>query len=146
MKTASVALTALVVLSATAACGGEQTAAAPAAPATSGPPASAPSTGGAGEGGTLKAVVVEPDEPDAFTIALQDESGSDVTSLPAGTYEVEVSDLSEIHNFHLTGPGVDESTSVPEVVDKTWTITLEQGTYRFVCDPHPGMSGEVTVT
>ena len=56
-------------------------------------------------------------EGDAFTIALTDGSGAPVSSLKAGSYTVKVSDKSKIHNFHLTGPGVEQTTSVPEVTD-----------------------------
>ncbi len=95
----------------------------------------------------LTGVVGQEDEPDAFTITLADQSGSEVTTLPAGTYTVQVSDLSEIHNFRLTGPGVEEATSVEETGDVTWTVALQAGEYTFLCDPHPGqMVGGFTVT
>ena len=32
--------------------------------------------------------------------------------LKAGTYIFKINDKSSIHNFHLTGPGVDKKTSV----------------------------------
>ena len=54
----------------------------------------------------------------------------------AGKYKLVVSDKSSIHNFHLTGPGVNVKTSVPAVGTKTFTITLKKGKYVFVCDPH----------
>ncbi len=38
--------------------------------------------------------------------------GRRVTTLPAGTYTIDVNDQSSMHNFHLTGPGVDEATDV----------------------------------
>ena len=97
-------------------------------------------------GATLKGVVGEPDSPDAFTITLTDSSGAPVRELPAGDYTIEVSDPSTIHNFHLSGEGVDESTSVPETEDTTFEVTLEAGDYTFSCDPHPAMSGSFTVT
>jgi len=100
----------------------------------------------AGGGEVLLATVGEPDDPDAFTITLTDESGAEVSTLPAGSYSIRVDDLSEIHNFHLTGSGVDESTTVPETGDTVWDVTLEAGDYQYVCDPHPSMRGELTVT
>lgn len=42
---------------------------------------------------------------DSFSISLSDASGSPVTHLDPGTYDVAVRDLSEMHNFHLHGPG-----------------------------------------
>ena len=35
-------------------------------------------------------------------------------------------------------PGVDVSTGVEEVGQRTFTVTLRDGNYTFVCDPHPG--------
>jgi hypothetical protein len=47
-----------------------------------------------------------------------------------------VRDRSRFHDFHLTGPGVDQATTVPFVGTVTWTVTLTAGIYTFVCDPH----------
>jgi len=71
----------------------------------------------------------------------------DQTSVTAGSYELEVEDLSDIHNFHLTGPGaVDVSTDVAGEGAESFTVELEAGTYSFVCDPHAGqMSGTIEV-
>jgi plastocyanin len=56
----------------------------------------------------------------------------------AGTYKLVVADKSNIHNFHLTGPGVNVKTSVPALGTKTFTVKLKAGkVYRFLCDPHP---------
>ena len=41
---------------------------------------------------------------------------------------------------------VDEKTSVPDVVDTTFDVTLTAGDYTFQCDPHPPMKGSFTVT
>jgi hypothetical protein len=71
-----------------------------------------------------------------FTITLK-KSGAKVTKLKAGTYSITVSDLANIHNFHLIGPGVNKKTSVGGTGKATWTVTLQKGkTYRFLCDPH----------
>ena len=92
---------AVVVLGlSTAACGGSDE---PAASATSESPAEAPSpssssgsssssSGGAPASGTtvLTGTVGTPEDPDAFEIALLDDSGQPVTSLPAGDYTVTV--------------------------------------------------------
>jgi plastocyanin len=82
-----------------------------------------------------------------FEISLTGPDGADVTTLEAGTYTIEVNDQSDIHNFHLTGPGVDESTEVGETGTTTWTVTLQSGTYTFVCDPHASsMNGSFEVS
>jgi hypothetical protein len=68
-------------------------------------------------------------------------------TLPAGSYELAVEDLSSAHNFHLTGPGVDVSTSVSGEGAETFPVALEAGTYEFVCDPHSfSMSGSFVVS
>jgi len=63
----------------------------------------------------------------------------------AGTVKIVVNDKSAIHNFHLTGPGVNVKTAVSAVGSKTFTVTLKKGTYKFICDPHPFMKGSFTV-
>lgn len=72
-----------------------------------------------------------------FTIDLEDAGGVRVTKLDPGTYQFQVRDLSDEHNFHLFGPGVDESTSVGGTGTVTWTVTLRDGNYTLLCDPHP---------
>jgi plastocyanin len=102
---------------------------------------------GAAAGEELYATVGSEDDPDAFVITLTTEDGADVTTLSSGTYTIEVNDLADIHNFHLTGPGVDETTSVAETGEQTWEVTFEAGEYTYVCDPHAGtMNGSFEVT
>ena len=144
----SAALASLVALTG---CGGDDAAedTAAAAPTSQAPAASTPSSSAPGSGGgstTLTGTVGTEADADAFVITLTDASGQKVTSLPAGDYEIQVKDLSKIHNFHLTGGGVDETTTVPEVTDTTFDVTLTAGSYTFKCDPHPRMVGEFTVT
>jgi hypothetical protein len=82
----------------------------------------------------------------AFTITLKDASGAAVTHLDSGTYDIQVSDQSDIHNFHLLGPGVDKSTDVVGTGTVTWTVTLTDGTYTYFCDPHSAtLHGSFTV-
>jgi plastocyanin len=71
-----------------------------------------------------------------FGISLKDSSGVAVTHLAAGNYTLLVHDLSEEHNFHLSGPGVDVTTDVVFTGDQTFTITVTNGTYNFICDVH----------
>ncbi|HWQ22585.1 MAG TPA: plastocyanin/azurin family copper-binding protein [Gaiellaceae bacterium] len=81
-----------------------------------------------------------------FSIALRDAQGNRVTRLAPGTYEIRVDDRSDVHNFRLTGPGVDERTDVEGTGTVTWTVTLREGTYRYVCEPHAdSMRGSFTV-
>ena len=69
------------------------------------------------------------------------------TTVPAGTYTLEVDDQADQHNFHFAGAGVDVTTGVPEVEKKSFEVTLTPGTYTFVCDPHASqMKGELIVT
>jgi plastocyanin len=81
-----------------------------------------------------------------FTISLTTESGASVTKLDPGTYDIEVQDLADEHNFHLMGPGVDKATEIGSSGTVTWTVTLRDGTYTYQCDPHQGtMNGSFTV-
>jgi plastocyanin len=73
---------------------------------------------------------------DAFVISLRDGDGNAVTQLAPGTYDIAVSDRSESHNFHLKGPGVDQSTPIGEKQDTSWTVTIGDGRYTYVCDAH----------
>jgi len=70
-----------------------------------------------------------------FTITLK-QHGKTVKDLAPASYAFVINDDSNIHNFHLIGPGVDKTTSVTAMGKQTWRITLRPGTYRFVCDPH----------
>jgi plastocyanin len=81
-----------------------------------------------------------------FTISLTTDAGARVTKLDPGTYEIEVEDESEEHNFRLKGPGVDRATDVGGTGKELWTVTLRDGAYTYVCDPHAGtMKGSFTV-
>jgi plastocyanin len=122
----------LLALAAAAGCGGKK---------TSSPPASTTTTG-VTSGGTSLQGSVGP----GFDISLTLD-GQAVTSLTPGTYTLTVDDEADIHNFHLTGPGVDVSTGVSEKGTKTFTITLKDGSYHFQCDPHASsMKGDFTVS
>ena len=82
-----------------------------------------------------------------FSISIANAAGVKVTRVPAGTYSIDVSDLSAEHNFHLKGPGgVDMATDVATTGEVTWSVTLVDGTYTFFCDAHPGtMRGTLAV-
>ena len=74
-----------------------------------------------------------------YSISLRDASGNAVTQLDPGTYTLLVHDQSDIHNFDLSGPGVKAATDIEFVGDKSFTITIAQGTYNFVCDAHSSL-------
>ena len=83
--------------------------------------------------------------PDA-RIATFYADGRPVTNLPPGTYTIQVHDLSANHNLHLTGPGVDEKTSVADIEHPVWRLTFKAGTYRLKCDIHPTIKASFTVS
>ena len=83
-----------------------------------------------------------------FTIEVS-QNGEDAESVKAGTYTLKVEDKSSAHNFHLIGPGVDDTvTDVSFEGEKTVTVKLQKGTYTYQCDPHAsaGMKGTFEVT
>jgi plastocyanin len=80
-----------------------------------------------------------------FSISLS-QNGTRVTRLDPGTYTIAVNDQSSEHDFHLTGPGVDETTDIGGTGQTTWTVTFQNGTYTYVCDAHATtMRGRFTV-
>lgn len=145
------ALSAAALLALTACGGGDDdpTVTAPTGGTTTAAPSGTPApsgTTGTAAGTTLLALVGTKDNPEAFEISLTDEAGKEVTSLPAGTYSIKVTDASEIHNFALKGDGVEMETSVSGKESPTWSVTFKAGDYTYVCDPHPTMSGSFSVT
>jgi hypothetical protein len=81
-----------------------------------------------------------------FTISLRNAQGQNVTQLDPGAYRIVVQDRSDFHNFHLSGPGVSLATDIESVETVTWEVTLVEGRYTFVCDPHAtDMRGSFTV-
>jgi hypothetical protein len=82
-----------------------------------------------------------------FSISMTNASGVKVSRVAPGSYSIQVSDLSAEHSFHLLGPGgVDMATDIAAVESKTWSVTLVNGSYRFLCDAHPTtMKGTLAV-
>jgi hypothetical protein len=72
-----------------------------------------------------------------FTISLT-AGGKTVSKLKAGVpYRLVINDRSSIHDFHLTGPGMNRMlTSVDFMGTKRFVLRLRKGVYRFFCDPH----------
>jgi plastocyanin len=91
------------------------------------------SAAGAKSMGTLKGEVFGNAD---FRIEMKGPNGKAIKTLKAGTYTVKVEDIATIHNFQLSGPGVNKSTSIGGTGNQTWTVKLKPGTYKFVCDPH----------
>jgi plastocyanin len=83
---------------------------------------------------------------DAYKISFVDAGSAAVTHATPGTFTIDVKDDSAIHNLHLVGPGVDKATTIPGTGETSWTVTLQNGYYRFYCDPHvASMHGAFTV-
>ena len=89
--------------------------------------------GASGAGAATPKLVASVSDPLNISLTL---SGKKVTKLKAGTYTITVQDKSNIHDFHLSGPGVNKKTSVGGLGTTTWKVTLKKGTYKYVCDPH----------
>jgi plastocyanin len=85
-----------------------------------------------------------------FTISMSSKATTGTPppkTVKAGKYTITIHDRSSIHDFHLTGPGVNKATSVAAIGTTTWKVTLKKGTYHFVCDPHRAiMHGILKVT
>jgi len=100
-------------------------------------------TGTAQETGMVLKGTVGP----GFEISLTTEDGQPVESLAAGSYTLLTDDKSDIHNFHLTGDGVDVSTDVGGTGTDSFDVTFTAGSYHYQCDPHAStMSGDFDVT
>jgi len=72
-----------------------------------------------------------------FTISLTS-GGKNVTKLKKGVpYRFVISDRASIHDFHLSGPGLNRIlTTVGFTGTKSVVLKLKKGVYRFFCDPH----------
>lgn len=58
-------------------------------------------------------------------------------TVKAGRHSFVIQDKSGIHNWHITGPGVNRVIGgVSQTGTFRATLTLRKGTYRIVCDPH----------
>jgi plastocyanin len=100
-----------------------------------------------GNAGTQKNTGLAGEVGPGFSIEVKN-AGKDLKTIKAGTYTMKVQDKSGSHNFHLTGPGLNKSTTVPFTGTQTWKVTLKKGTYTYQCDPHAssGMKGTFKVT
>ena len=84
-----------------------------------------------------------------FTIDLADANGQHVSVLTAGTYDLVVHDLSDVHNFALGSQTTNLrilTGSIPGVGDEHYTLDLTPGRYAYACSAHPDtMNGTFTV-
>jgi plastocyanin len=82
-----------------------------------------------------------------FKIEMKNSANSPLKTVKAGTHRIKIEDKTSIHSFHLTGPGVNKSTSVSGVGEAIWTVKLKPGKYTYFCDPHASsMRGSFRVT
>ena len=132
LKQTGTALALSVVVGATACSGGSGASKQPSAPAAVQHP---------------KSLVGVVGHNDAFSISLTDEAGTTIKNLQAGTYQLTIKDESTIHDFHLTGSGVDKATGIGSAGTTTFSVTFAPGKYTFMCDPHASsMHGSFTVS
>jgi plastocyanin len=82
-----------------------------------------------------------------FTITLK-KAGVKVRTLKPGKYLITVNDKSNLHDFHLKGPGVNRVITATQFKGtKSVTVTLKKGRYTYLCDPHAAtMTKHFTVT
>ncbi|MCW2976527.1 MAG: hypothetical protein JWM06_1808 [Actinomycetia bacterium] len=100
-----------------------------------------------GTAGTQKSSGLTGEVGPGFTIEVK-LAGKDLKTIKAGTYAIKVQDKSNVHNFHLSGPGLNKKTAVGTTTETSWTVKLKPGTYTYQCDPHAamGMKGTFRVT
>ncbi len=54
-----------------------------------------------------------------------------------GTYRFVIHDNSSMHNWHITGPGVNKKTLITFQGTRRFTLDLTRGRYLIQCDMHP---------
>ena len=59
----------------------------------------------------------------------------------AGAAVLVVADRSATDNFHLTGPGVNRTTTKAGKGTFTWKVRLKPGLYRYRSDATPSLKG-----
>ena len=130
----------LVVVLVSAACGGDSD-------------SPGPATGGAGAPDSTGPAPTRSDDGGGTSLELSAENiAFSTSSLRADAGEVTIgfanNDDGVPHNLHVTGVGVDEKTDIePGPVSQRLALTLESGTYTYVCDVHPQqMTGTLTVS
>jgi hypothetical protein len=81
-------------------------------------------------------------------LVLANVTGRLVTRLRAGTYVIQVHDMSRKQNFHLLsrGANVDRRSGLRFVGVLTWKLTLRQGKYVYFSDRKPSVRVSFRVT
>ena len=69
-----------------------------------------------------------------------------VATVKAGAAVIVVRDRSATDNFHLTGPGVNRTTTKAGKGTFTWKLRLKKGVYRYRSDATPSLKGSFRVT
>ncbi len=86
----------------------------------------------------------------SYTISLRTPAGKLVRSIPAGTYSIVVHDYSRLHNFALGSQTENKrlfTGGIRWVGTKTYTVTLQPGSYAYACSVHfRTMNGTFVVT
>lgn len=105
-------------------------------------------------GGTASSTTTQPTDAAAegFQVSAQDIAFDvDVIEVIVGETTTVIfnnNDTGIPHNFHVQAGDVDAKTDIapgPDTQSLEFTID-EAGTYTFICDVHPNMTGEVVVT
>jgi hypothetical protein len=79
-------------------------------------------------------------------ISLKTPYAQRLTALEAGQYTMTITDVSPRENFHLIGPGLNQSTGLRAVGTTTWMLSLRAGSYRYRSDrPHSKLRGTLAV-
>ena len=79
-------------------------------------------------------------------IAVTPAPASKVASVKAGAAVLVVCDRSATDNFHLTGPGVNRTTTKAGKGTFTWKLALKAGLYRYRSDATATLKGSFRVT
>jgi plastocyanin len=83
----------------------------------------------------------------AYKIEMKNSASKPLKTVKAGTHRIKIEDKGTIHTFHLIGPGVNRSTSIPGRSETVSVVNLKPGTYTYFCDPHAStMRGSFRVT
>ena len=111
----------------------------------SAPPAGSTAAGGVSAARALRpphrAKVIKGVVGPGFTISVSP------TTVKAGKYKLVVQDKGTIHNFHITGTGVDQATTIAGTGKSVFKVTLVAGAYHVQCDAHSAtMNTTLTVT
>jgi plastocyanin len=102
-----------------------------------------------GGGGDGEGVVSEPVPPDPDVVIRAEDMAfePDEVAVPAGepvTVVIDNRDEGVDHNLDVEGaPGPHETPLEPGPSRQALTLTLPAGSYEFVCDIHPGMTGRM---